>query len=628
VALEFSAPFIATGYGTQTAVWVPRLASLGHQVAVSGPFSFAGSTMMWKDFTIYPGAGEAFGMDIIQGHYSHWHADLLITLADVFMMDPGRLKPMNTACWTPVDCKPLGLADARILRAADCGIIAMSKFGKEQLDESGFHARYIPHAIETDIFCPVEADERQELRGQMGIPEGTFVIGMNVSNKEGPRKAVNEQVTAFARFHRRHPQSLLMLHTAIDGGNKLQPLIENLGIIPNVMVADQYSYKCGMMDQRQMVNWYRACDIVSNASYGEGFGLTGLEAQACGTPVVLADNSTGPELCGAGWLADCQDFWVQGHQGWWGQPYTADIERCYEEAWVIFSEDFMEPLRRDARQFALQYDADKVLDEYWKPVLELLEAGFPRVRTMRTQDLIPVELPEKTNRDIAVLVPTRGRPDNVKRLIDAVAATRNMSTDLWFAMDDDDETLEECLAICKDKSRVNVVFGPRKSMAAWTNHLALEVAGHYQLLVSMGDDHLPLSDGWDAALLKAAGTCGMAYPNDKVREDVCEVVAISSQIVQELGWMCMPGLDHYYVDNVWYDLGSRAQCLTYLPEVIVEHVHHLRSDGVERDSTYRRAESSFPADQATYESWTSAQRNADVETVKKVIAGCRQPQPA
>jgi glycosyltransferase involved in cell wall biosynthesis len=580
--------------------------------------------MSWKDFTVYPGAGEAFGMDVIQGHYKHWHADLLITLADVFMMNPGQLRPMNVACWTPVDCRPLGRADAEILRAADCGIIAMSKFGKEQLDESGFHARYIPHGIETGIFTPYSADERGQLRKQMGIRDDMFVIGMNVANKEGPRKAVNEQIMAYARFRKKHPSSLLMLHTAIDGGNKIQPLIENLGILPYVMVADQYAYKCGMMDQRQMVNWYRACDIVTNASYGEGFGLTGLEAQSCGTPVVLARNSTGPELCGAGWLADCEDYWQQGHQGWWGKPYVADIERCYEEAWLTWSEGMMEPLRHIAREFALQYDADLVLEEYWKPVLRLLEDAFPRVREMKTADLIPVPLPEKTNRDIAVLVPTRGRPASVKRLIDAVAATRAMNTDLWFAVDDDDETLEECLAICKDQPRVNVVYGPRRTLAGWTNHLALEVADHYKLLVSMGDDHLPQSDGWDAALLKAAGECGMSYPNDLVREDVCEVVAISSSIVMALGWMCHPGLNHYFVDNVWHDLGARAQCLTYLPEVIVEHVHHMRDKSVERDATYRTSESHFPADQAAYQSWTSAQRDIDVQTVKKVIAECLQ----
>jgi D-inositol-3-phosphate glycosyltransferase len=40
--------------------------------------------------------------------------------------------------------------------------------------------------------------------------------------------------------------------------------------------------------QGELVDWYRAADVVVVPSYNESFGLVALEAQACGTPVVAA----------------------------------------------------------------------------------------------------------------------------------------------------------------------------------------------------------------------------------------------------------------------------------------------------------------------------------------------------
>lgn len=50
-----------------------------------------------------------------------------------------------------------------------------------------------------------------------------------------------------------------------------------------------YELVCGL-DPRQMQDRYREADVYVNASRYEGFGLPTLEAMACGTPVIQADN--------------------------------------------------------------------------------------------------------------------------------------------------------------------------------------------------------------------------------------------------------------------------------------------------------------------------------------------------
>jgi len=58
-------------------------------------------------------------------------------------------------------------------------------------------------------------------------------------------------------------------------------LAEELG------VADRVSF-LAPRPPSELVDVYRAADIVAVPSYSESFGLVALEAQACGTPVVAA----------------------------------------------------------------------------------------------------------------------------------------------------------------------------------------------------------------------------------------------------------------------------------------------------------------------------------------------------
>ena len=52
---------------------------------------------------------------------------------------------------------------------------------------------------------------------------------------------------------------------------------------------------------------------------------------------------------------------------------------------------------------------------------------------------------------------------------------------------------------------------PRMGLAKWTNTLsALHEDTRWQ--ASIGDDMVPVTDGWDERLCEAAGPAGMAYP--------------------------------------------------------------------------------------------------------------------
>jgi hypothetical protein len=218
--------------------------------------------------------------------------------------------------------------------------------------------------------------------------------------------------------------------------------------------------------------------------------------------------------------------------------------------------------------------------------------------------------------DLAVLVPSRGRPENVARLVEACARTCRLDTIVAFGFDEDDD---ELAANLKAADGCLTSVRHRMGLAAWTNTLsALHEDTRWQ--ASIGDDMVPVTDGWDERLCEAAGPSGMAYPNDRRRDDIPEAVVISTRVVRALGWFCQPSLRHWYVDSVWRDLGTGAGCLTYLPGVLVDHRHpNVPGSGARPDRTYADAAAGFGADLAAYQKWRMKRMRADIETVKSCL---------
>jgi glycosyltransferase involved in cell wall biosynthesis len=366
------------GYGCQTALWAPLLAGAGHDVAVAAFHGLHGAPLAWSGLMVYPGSVEhMWAQDVVPGHYRHHRADLLITLMDAWVLAPEMLtgQGMNTAHWMPVDCSPLSVMDRKILTEGGGRPVAMSRFGQRQLADAGWEAPYVPHACDTSVFAPPA--DREAVRAAMGL-EGRFAVGINAANQDPVRKGLAEQLEAFAAFARAHPQALLLIHSR-DGtrqGVDLNRLITELAIPEKqVRLGDQYLIAAGLVGQSDMAQWYGALDVLSNCSYGEGFGLPVLEAQACSAPVVVTDCTAMTELCGSGWLVECSGWWNRAHCAWWFRPSVSGITEAYEEAFALWQAGGLEPYREKARSFALQYDAGRVLTEFWIPTLKELCAA-------------------------------------------------------------------------------------------------------------------------------------------------------------------------------------------------------------------------------------------------------------
>lgn len=230
--------------------------------------------------------------------------------------------------------------------------------------------------------------------------------------------------------------------------------------------------------------------------------------------------------------------------------------------------------------------------------------------------------------DLLVITPSRGRPQNVARLLDAVHATARAVTHVAVAVDDDDPEFAAYEAVMGQHGGTGdwLTHAPRMGLIEWTNAIAVPQAGYYKALASFGDDHLPRTKGWDAALLRAIddmGGTGVAYPWDGVREDVPEAPVVSTDIVQALGWLLNPACAHYFGDDTLGAIGRGAGCLRYLRAVWVEHLTPANGKAP-GDQTYRDNSASIAADKAAYQQWRQEHLTAAVAVVREL----REHEPA
>ena len=112
--------------------------------------------------------------------------------------------------------------------------------------------------------------------------------------------------------------------------------------------------RLGFLTAEDLVALYNLADVYCQPSFYEGFGLPVLEAMACGCPVVAADTSSLPEICGpAAIMVD---------------PYNInDMIKGLQEA-LLNKEELKEKGFAQVRKFSWEKTAKKTYEIYQKVV--------------------------------------------------------------------------------------------------------------------------------------------------------------------------------------------------------------------------------------------------------------------
>lgn len=231
--------------------------------------------------------------------------------------------------------------------------------------------------------------------------------------------------------------------------------------------------------------------------------------------------------------------------------------------------------------------------------------------------------------DLLVIVPSRGRPGSVARVVEAWTRTGayDDGAELVFLVDADDPQHSAYWEQELPESATTLVrfvtVDRWKPMVHKLNEAALLAATGQPPWFAVGfagDDHLPRSVGWAGrylAELRRLGT-GIVYGNDLIQSSALPTQwAMTADIVRTLGRMVPADVEHLYCDNAIADLGRGAGCLAYLDDVVVQHCHPV-AGRADWDDQYRRVNSAdqYAKDGAAYRAWRDGQLLADVAAVR------------
>ncbi len=160
-------------------------------------------------------------------------------------------------------------------------------------DYLGCPSTVIFHGIDTDAFRP--SIDRAGLRKRLALPEGILVGCFGRIRSQKGTDVFLEAMLPILK--RRSDVHAIILGRAVERHLSFLALLKKRA--RDEGVADQVMFLPEVPSHR-ITDWYPALDLYVAPQRWEGFGLTPLEAMACGIPVVATAVGVFPELLSTG----------------------------------------------------------------------------------------------------------------------------------------------------------------------------------------------------------------------------------------------------------------------------------------------------------------------------------------
>lgn len=188
---------------------------------------------------------------------------------------------------------------------------------------------------------------------------------------------------------------------------------------------------------------------------------------------------------------------------------------------------------------------------------------------------------------ISLLVPTRNRPDLVRRMWDSARATALGEIEACFYLDDDDPVgLQGVESLGGDWA---ATVGERCVLSeAWNR--AFEIADG-DILMHASDDIIFRSQGWDLLvteeLERFSDRIAFVYGRDGYQDEQLGTHGfVSREWVEALGYFVPPYFSSDYNDLWLHEVAGLIGRRVFVPEVFIEHMHPVAGKG-EWDLTHR-----------------------------------------
>jgi D-inositol-3-phosphate glycosyltransferase len=236
-------------------------------------------------------AGEGLRYDLLYSHY--WLSGAVACALHPLLAAPwvhtahtlGLVKNRSLARGARPEPPVRLQLEGEISRCADMLAVSTESEGRDLVEAYGVRPdkiEVIPPGVDLEAFRPLDA---LAARRELGYGEGRLALFVGRLER---LKGVEIVLRAFAANARRHPDVRLL----VLGGDsrdadesekaRLRAITAELGIAGRVDFL-------GSVDHERLPLYYSAAATCLMPSYSESFGLVGLEAQACGCPVIASN---------------------------------------------------------------------------------------------------------------------------------------------------------------------------------------------------------------------------------------------------------------------------------------------------------------------------------------------------
>ena len=300
------------------------------------------------------------GLDLVHAHYAIPHATSAYLAREIIKgeviskkKNSRNIKIITTLHGTDITLTGLEISFLPTMKFSvqqSDGVTAVSEFLRTKTQsqyEITKDIKVIPNFINLDIYKKIENNETRCLKDRLS-KNGEKIL-VHTSNFRA-LKRVDDAIRIFKKINEKMPSKLLLIGDGPER-SKCEYLAKDLGIDNDVKFYGE---------QESFIELLSISDLFLMPSQSESFGLSALEAMACGVPVISSNAGGLPELN------------LHGETGYIAE--IGDVDKMAEYAlrlledkkrYNIFSENALE-------RATTMFSAEKIIPEYEKYYEDIL----------------------------------------------------------------------------------------------------------------------------------------------------------------------------------------------------------------------------------------------------------------
>ncbi len=300
------------------------------------------------------------GLDLVHAHYAIPHATSAYLAREIIKEEVlskkknnRNIKIITTLHGTDITLIGLEISFLPTMKFSvqqSDGVTAVSEFLRTKTIsqyEITKEIKVIPNFINQDIYKKLDNHETQCLKKRFS-KKGEKIL-VHTSNFR-PLKRVDDAIRVFNQINEKIPSKLLLIGDGPDR-SKCEYLVKDLGLVDDVKFYGE---------QEAFTEILSIADLFLMPSQSESFGLSALEAMACGVPVISSNAGGLPELN------------LHGETGYIAE--IGDVDKMANYAlrlledpnkYKIFSENALD-------RASTLFSAEKIIPEYEKFYEEVL----------------------------------------------------------------------------------------------------------------------------------------------------------------------------------------------------------------------------------------------------------------